>query len=233
MTTSPDRNLGWRRPPAPPETCSASPGRGPSLFAAVGRGGVILTSPDGVTWTRRTSPTTNTLAAVPGGAQFIAAGNAGVIVTSPNGTAWTSQSSNTTSFLNAIGLDTFIAVGEGNDTTSGGILTSPDGVTWTQRALSTTNGVFGVVWSGTQFRRWGWAARSTPPPPAPPGQPAPRGAPSRSTRSPGRRHVRNSRRWAVRHHPHLVGWHRLDDRGPLERRAVRRRRWLACADWHC
>jgi len=124
-----------------------------SLFVAVGAGGTIIASPDGVTWTPRTSPTSRTLAAVAWcGTQFVAVGNSGAIVTSPNGTTWTSQNSGTTSFLNGVGCSgTLIAVGEGSDATNGEILTSPTGITWTQHALSATNAVYGIVWSGTQF----------------------------------------------------------------------------------
>ena len=124
-----------------------------SLFAAVGAGGTIVTSPDGVTWTARTSHTAKTLAAVAWcTAQFVAVGNNGVIATSPDGITWTLRSSGTANFLNGVGCSgSLIAVGEGNDTSSGEILTSPDGITWTQRPVSTSNAVFGIVWSGTQF----------------------------------------------------------------------------------
>lgn len=127
-----------------------------SLFVAVGAGGTIISSPDGVTWTARISHTTKTLAAVAWctatTAQFVAVGNGGVIETSPDGVTWTLRSSGTTEFLNGVGCSgSLIAVGEGSDSSGGEMLTSPDGITWTQRPVSSTNAVYGVAWSGTQF----------------------------------------------------------------------------------
>jgi len=57
---------------------------GNGTFVAVGEGGVILTSPDGVTWTKRASGTENTLHGVTyGNGTFVAVGEGGVILTSP------------------------------------------------------------------------------------------------------------------------------------------------------
>ena len=54
------------------------------IFVAVGASGTILTSPDGITWTARTSGTTNILYGVTwSGTQFVAVGGSGTIVTSP------------------------------------------------------------------------------------------------------------------------------------------------------
>ena len=51
---------------------------------AVGRGGAILTSPDGVTWTQRTSGTSRDLNGVAyGNGLFVAVGDFGIIFTSP------------------------------------------------------------------------------------------------------------------------------------------------------
>jgi hypothetical protein len=59
---------------------------GNNTFVAVGRGGAILTSPDGATWTQRTSPTSNSLyGATYGNGTFVAVGYDGTILTSPDG----------------------------------------------------------------------------------------------------------------------------------------------------
>jgi hypothetical protein len=57
---------------------------GNGRFVAVGSGGTILTSPDGVKWTRRTSGTNNLLYGVTyGNGLFVAVGDRGTILTSP------------------------------------------------------------------------------------------------------------------------------------------------------
>lgn len=73
---------------------------GNGTFVAVGDGGLILSSPDGITWTPRTSGITRVLNGVAfGGGVFVAAGYQnsvpGVILTSPDGTSWTDTSSGT------------------------------------------------------------------------------------------------------------------------------------------
>jgi len=53
-------------------------------IVAVGEDGAILTSPDGVSWTARTSVTSNYLNGVTyGNGRFVAVGNFGTILTSP------------------------------------------------------------------------------------------------------------------------------------------------------
>ncbi|MBI1821274.1 MAG: hypothetical protein HY036_00400 [Nitrospirae bacterium] len=64
-------------------------------------GGIILTSPDGITWTARTSGTTNSLTGVVwSGSQFVAVGGnyQGVVVlTSPDGITWMTRATSTVS----------------------------------------------------------------------------------------------------------------------------------------
>jgi hypothetical protein len=57
---------------------------GDGLFVAVGSGGVILTSPDGATWTAWTSGTGNDLNGVTyGNGLFVVVGDRSIILTSP------------------------------------------------------------------------------------------------------------------------------------------------------
>jgi hypothetical protein len=57
---------------------------GNGLFVAVGEGGTILTSPDGVSWTRQTSGTYYPLHGVAyGNNTFVAVGEYSTILTSP------------------------------------------------------------------------------------------------------------------------------------------------------
>lgn len=108
---------------------------GASLFVACGVAGKISTTPDGVTWTSRTSNTTQYLSDVAfnGSNLFVAVGAGGAVVTSPDGITWTSRTSNTTQVLNSVtyGAGLWVAVGN-----SGAIVTSPDGITWTVRTVA-------------------------------------------------------------------------------------------------
>ena len=74
----------------------------------------ILTSPDGVSWTTRTSGTSSGLNGVAyGNGTFVAVGYNCAILTSPDGVAWTTRISGTCSGLNGVtyGNNTFVAVG--------------------------------------------------------------------------------------------------------------------------
>ncbi|MBI5767223.1 MAG: PKD domain-containing protein [Verrucomicrobia bacterium] len=112
-------------------------------------GGLILTSGDGVTWTRQISGVSTSLrSGAFGGGSWVIVGNAGRILTSPNGVTWTTRTSGVTTDLVSVAFDRgqFIAVGA-----SGVILTSPDGTAWTRRTSSVTTalnaiGSFRGVW---------------------------------------------------------------------------------------
>lgn len=161
---------------------------GSNQFVAVGDTdgtvSTILTSPDGVNWTRRT-PTSGAknLTGVTAGTQvsgatysnvFYAVGETGTILKSTDGVTWSSAISNTTSNLNAIAYAnyTFVAVGEtGTVVTqlnSGSWLTStatsvPSTVT-TLKAVVGGNGLFvatgvdtsaaAAIWNSTDGINW-------------------------------------------------------------------------------
>lgn len=110
-----------------------------SLFVVAGNSGVLRSSPDGITWTPRTSGTASDLFDLAdSGALPVAVGSGGVILTSPDGVTWTTRTSGTASTLAGVSWDqsVFVAVGA-----YGVILSSPDGVTWTAR----TSGVATVL----------------------------------------------------------------------------------------
>ena len=126
---------------------------GKLLWCAVGKNAVILTSPDGITWTSQTSGTTAYLYGIAYSAalgQWCAVGGSsagvGVILTSPDGITWTSRTSGTTSSMRGIAyssaLGQWCAVGD-----NGVILTSPDGVTWTSQTIGTTEDLRGIAYS--------------------------------------------------------------------------------------
>ncbi|MEM9243521.1 MAG: hypothetical protein AAGA27_05630 [Pseudomonadota bacterium] len=111
-------------------------------FVAVGQGGTIVTSTDGVNWTTQTSTTTETLnRIIYAEGMFVAVGNNGTVVTSLDGIIWTSQTIGggadnlfgiryIPSYLPVSATGLFIAVGS-----NGSIYTSPTAASssWTSR----------------------------------------------------------------------------------------------------
>ncbi|MGA8865200.1 MAG: DUF6242 domain-containing protein [Gallionella sp.] len=127
------------------------------MFAAVGAGGVIFTSPDGINWTQRSSPVSTNLNAVTGyaanqnntitpGLLWVAVGNGGTAVYSTDGVNWlTSTSTTTTQTLRSILHvgSSFFAVGDG-----GTIISSGDGNTWSTNVSNTSNQLNGIAHGG-------------------------------------------------------------------------------------
>jgi uncharacterized repeat protein (TIGR02543 family) len=119
------------------------------MFMAVGAAGTLLTSSDGVSWTIRTSGTTNYINGVSyGNGTYVAVGNSGTIVTSSDGVNWTSRTSGTTNPLSGVsyGTNTYVAVGDG-----GTIMTSSDGVNWAIRMSGTTKSVYSVTYGNGTY----------------------------------------------------------------------------------
>jgi len=130
------------------------------LFVTVGDNGIILTSSDGISWTKRTSGTTKNLYGVTyGNSTFVTVGDNGTIFTSSSGTSWTSRTSGTTKNLYGVtyGDGLFVTVGD-NAT----ILTSSDGTTWTNTSTNKrttlryfskadTNHLYGVTYGDDLF----------------------------------------------------------------------------------
>ncbi|MBI2472804.1 MAG: IPT/TIG domain-containing protein [Planctomycetes bacterium] len=109
----------------------------------------LMASTDSMTWTTRSSGTSNTLSRITyGNSTFIAVGEEGTIVTSPDGVTWTTRDSGTTKSLTGItyGNSTFVAVGS-----DGTIVTSPDGVTWTTRDSGTTKYLSRITYGNSTF----------------------------------------------------------------------------------
>ena len=125
---------------------------GNGLFVAVAYGGTssrVMTSPDGITWTTRTSAADNMWEAVTyGNGLFVAVAIGGSsdqrVMTSPDGITWTGRTSPTNAWTSVTyGNGLFVAVGESGDNR---VMTSPDGITWTIRASA-----FNYLWYSVTY----------------------------------------------------------------------------------
>jgi hypothetical protein len=108
------------------------------VFVAVGDQGAVLSSPDGATWSVRTSGTTLALNDVTfGGDRYVAVGQAGKILVSDDGLEWTSASSPSSRDLNAVvwHIDRFYAIG-GDYSAGAETLVSFDGNSWTRPEIT-------------------------------------------------------------------------------------------------
>lgn len=102
-------------------------------LVAVGAGGIVATSSDGVKWTTRASGTTQSLSGVAwSGQQLVAVGN-GVSTTSTDGVSWTAGTVIQSLALTDVAWagTRFLAVGP-----QATLLQSPDGVTWSGTAAT-------------------------------------------------------------------------------------------------
>ena len=114
-------------------------------FVSVGLHGRILTSPDGATWTSRTSDTTSTLSSIAwDDHQFVVAG-ATAFVTSPDAVTWTPHDWGALPAATAIAWNGhhFVAVGD-----NGAMLFSSDGINWLQVPSLTNHGLSTVAAGG-------------------------------------------------------------------------------------
>ena len=120
-----------------------------SQYVVVREMGHIMTSPDGLKWTRRTSVTKNNLMGLFwDGHQYLAGGDQGTILSSPDGIKWTSRNSRCQINFYSFSYSRTRYVAVGND----GIRISSDSVTWTTPTTAPTSVPFtACTWTGTEF----------------------------------------------------------------------------------
>ena len=131
---------------------------GANLFVGVsisGTGTRVQTSPDGITWTLRTSAADLSWRAITyGDGLFVAVAASGTgnrVMTSPDGITWTSRTSSVDNGWKAVtyGNGLFVAV---SDTGTGDrVMTSPDGITWTTRVSAADNAWTGIAYGNGLF----------------------------------------------------------------------------------
>jgi hypothetical protein len=105
------------------------------IWIAVGKGGTILTSPDGFSWTRQDSGTDMTLFKVGGSSgRYVVTGERGALLVSEDTVTWSSAGHLPFWWVEEIIWtgSRFVAVGiPHNRSSSNSIMTSPNGVSWT------------------------------------------------------------------------------------------------------
>lgn len=130
---------------------------GNGTFVAVATDGVasrVMTSPDGITWTARTTPTQAWRSVTYGNGTFVAVGTSGAnarVMTSTDGITWTTRVSAADNAWQSVtfGNGTFVAVaGSG---TGNRVMTSTDGTTWTARASAADLNWVSVTYGDGKF----------------------------------------------------------------------------------
>ncbi|OQC59168.1 MAG: putative sporulation-specific glycosylase YdhD [Verrucomicrobia bacterium ADurb.Bin018] len=116
------------------------------LFVVSGANGTILTSTNGVAWTKRTSGTTVYLSDVTyGNGYYVAVGNTRTL-RSADGLTWSFTTNSVYLYRVAYCSGAFRAAGK-----NGVIWTSADGLTWSAETSGTTNDLRGMSYTADQF----------------------------------------------------------------------------------
>lgn len=142
VMTSDDGGVTWtgRNPPTVAGWVGVSWSPDLELFAAVGEN-VIMTSPDGITWTNRTSATVfwQSVVWAPEFGMFVTVGSTGTgnrAAYSYDGVTWTQRPTPSDITWTAVEFapDKGLFVAVANTTGGNNVMTSTDGATWTLRA---------------------------------------------------------------------------------------------------
>lgn len=164
IMTSPD-GINWSLHNASSDNQWYGVTYGNGLFVSCGIDSLhsIQTSPDGITWTNQTVPTSSNAnhfkSVFYGNGLFVAVANTGAIntriLTSPDGITWTQQTypvNNKWSF-GCYGNGLFVVGSNlpGIDSVGHQVMTSPDAVTWTLRSTPADNAWNGVAYGNGLF----------------------------------------------------------------------------------
>ena len=131
-------------------------------YMVAGDAGSIMTSPDGIQWTQRTTPTDRSLHSLLwDGHQYLAVGDNGTILTSPDGIAWTKRVSGSRINFKSFSYSGSRYVAVGNE----GICISTDSVKWTAPATQWGRQpvlFWACTWNGAEFLVCGWGQNKFP-----------------------------------------------------------------------
>ncbi|MGW9321820.1 cadherin-like beta sandwich domain-containing protein, partial [Paenibacillus chitinolyticus] len=121
---------------------------GNGKWVAVGNLGTIMTSSDGLSWSKTTIALSSAVGVTYAGSQWIVTGAGGKIATSPDAVTWTVRTTGASANLSAAAYNGTVWVIAGY---SGVILSSPDGIVWTPRTSGTTAPFYSVTYGGGLF----------------------------------------------------------------------------------
>jgi len=128
------------------------------LFVAVAYSGTanqVMTSPDGITWTARTSAANNVWHSIAyGNGVFVAVAITGTgnrVMTSPDGITWTARTSAADNDWRAVTYGNGLFVAVASTGTGNRVMTSPDGITWTIRTSAADNSWFAITYGAGVF----------------------------------------------------------------------------------
>lgn len=136
----------WTARSSPTGQTLCSVAYGVSNYVAVGYGGTVLSSSNGVTWVSRTSGTSLGLYSVTYGSnKFAAVGQ--IILSSTNGINWTTRDTGSYAFEAVAYVNGgFMTVGD-----NGVMKVSADGITWSNRNSGTTTTLYGLAYGNGTY----------------------------------------------------------------------------------
>lgn len=120
-----------------------------ALPIAVGTGGAMYSSPDGIAWNSVNSGVATDLNAIAyGTAGYVTAGSGGVILRSSDGINWGADASPTSASLSALIANgaVYVAAGVG-----GTIVYSTDGINWSLSNSGTTNNLYSLAYGNGTY----------------------------------------------------------------------------------
>ena len=122
--------------------------------------GGVMTSPEGIGWTLRTSAADNYWTAIAWNGRVFAAvaqsGTGNRVMTSPDGITWTIRTSAADNSWTGIAWNGTVFAAVAASGTGNRVMTSPDGITWTIRTSAADNDWTAIAWNGTVFAAVAW-----------------------------------------------------------------------------
>jgi len=120
-----------------------------------GGNGIILTSPDGITWTQQTTgvPDADLINVIYANNQYVAVGGVGTILTSSDGVTWTERSRTFSSLYREViyANNQYVAVGSQNGNSFGASLTSSNGISWTTHSIKDNEAFLSITYANNQY----------------------------------------------------------------------------------